>query len=200
MNLARWDFTLDRQNHPPWAMDARHIDMIEAVVRLSGVKRAVEIGSYMGRSTTAFVEASEAGAALEWLGVCDLDPTASLGRVLRQANNLVIETRWGPSWSVNDWKAELWSIDGDHSPEGAIADVKLSIAGGAQIIVLHDTDHKAFTGPRLASEYLKSVFPYFFHDFEQRPDEETDRGLFIAFRHADWLAKVLFALEDISAR
>ena len=59
MNWDRWSFTLDN-NRPAWAMDRRHVEMLEAIIRLGRFWSIVEIGLLLGRSTTALVEARPA--------------------------------------------------------------------------------------------------------------------------------------------
>ncbi len=198
MNLPRWQFTLDTHT-PPWAMDARHVDMLAAVVRLSGVKSVVEIGCLNGRSTTAFVEAAEAGAALEWLGLCDREFTRNLFDVAAQMpKSVVVETHAGMSQHIH-WHADLWMIDGDHLYEGVRDDVALARRQGAKILVLHDTSHRQFDGPRRVLEEIRGEFAAVFHDDVTRPGEETERGMAFCFSdYSQETAACLRALDQLA--
>lgn len=179
MNLTRWAFTQD-SNSPPWSMDARHIDMIAAVVRLSGIKTAVEIGCLHGRSTTAFVEAVEQGAPLQWLGLCDANPKPSLYDVAAQLTKTTVEILTAPSSSIT-WQADLWVIDGDHDYASVKADYELAVKNGAKIIVLHDTSHHRFDGPGRVLDEVIDTAPGVFDDDHKRPGEETERGIAFLF-------------------
>lgn len=181
MNLSRWTYTFD-SNTPPWAMDARHIDMVAAAVMLSGIESAVEIGCLNGRSTTAFVEAVEAGAPLKWLGLCDPEPTDSLRRVMAEMprEKTIVELLAKKSGAIH-WMADLWLIDGNHEYDFVSHDFNLACASGASVIILHDTNHHAFDGPRRVLEEVHLRFPNVFHDKAHRAGEETERGIAFLF-------------------
>lgn len=181
MNWDRWAFTLDR-NTPPWSMDRRHVEMVAAVLHHMRVERAVEIGCLLGRSTVAFHEAKKRGGPLRWVGLCDKEPTPEACRVAGEIANagVVVETFWNYSGMI-PWRAECWIIDGDHSPEGALADYRKAVANGASVIVLHDTSHKQFSGPRVVADLMRADAKWqTWEDNIRREGEETERGLFIA--------------------
>lgn len=199
MNLDRWAYTMDA-NTPPWAMDVRHIDMIAAVVRLNGLQSAVEIGCLNGRSTTAFVEAVEAGAELRWLGLCDVEPTAALHRVIAEKpSRLWIDLVACARSKMPPWSAALWLIDGNHEYAFVRDDVAHARSHCAQILVLHDTDHHAVDGPRRVLAEIRDQFPVVFHDNAQRPGEETERGIaFLFIEDSPATAACVAALQQLA--
>lgn len=187
MNLERWKFTEDgaAPKHgggaPPYGMDVRHIKMIREVLKWTDVKRAVEIGCLNGRSTTAFVEAAEQGASLEWVGLCDMLISEPLLKVVSQFPKWVSHSLLeGPSDRI-EWAADMWVIDGDHSEAVALADYQRARRSEAKVIVLHDTTHWAVTGPAAAARLACRDYPIIFEDCKKREGESTHRGILIAF-------------------
>lgn len=190
INWEEWAFTLDG-NRPPWGMDRRHVEMLEAFVRLTGAKSAVEIGCYMGRSTVAFVEAKKNGASLNILTLCELEPSRQLIRVVsKMPDDIRLDFRFEDSADLHfapyDQKRrcvaqpELWHIDGNHGLGSVRHDYFNASDYGARFIALHDSAHKDFPGVRRVAGYVKSDFPHWFEDKKHRPGEETERGFLLA--------------------
>jgi hypothetical protein len=195
MNWSRWEFTLDR-NIPPWATDQRHVEMLEAVVRLGKFESAAEIGLLLGRATTAFVEAKEAGAPLKWVMLCDVKPTKELLKVSEAlvATGCTVAPFWKKSVELMDAEmtAKLWVIDGDHSLEGVMTDLLVALRHGAEAVVIHDTRNKLFPGVQMAGAMTRFLFPFYFEDAKQRFGEETERGWFFAslYNHPELFARL----------
>jgi predicted O-methyltransferase YrrM len=66
---------------PDGAVDPRHLYWLADVLAAGLFRTALEIGSFLGTSGTAFVEAVNAGR-LEHATFCDLEPRENLRRVL----------------------------------------------------------------------------------------------------------------------
>ncbi len=96
------------------AMDVRHIYLMHEILRSWPFKNALEIGSYWGASSTAFVEAVNKGSRMNVV-LCDITPTPNLVQVARNAVDRVLVTNC-PSTEILDlpvpfdWKLAALAI------------------------------------------------------------------------------------------
>lgn len=162
---------------PPMAMDYRHVEALHAAILQGSPRVAVEIGSYQGHSTVAFIEAMHALPKME-LHVFEPFPTPELRRVLSTHPNRItlhIKPIWGSTV-----RPDFAFIDGDHGVP-ALADLAYCLARNTPVIAMHDTN--GFTcgltpeGSEQAATLLKEMpNRLWVEDKEIRKGEFTQRG------------------------
>lgn len=179
-------------SNPPWNMDVIHIQQLYRLCERIKPRVVVEVGSYMGASTSAFVEAMRDGY-VEQLYCYDIRPTEALRRVVAQApnDNAAI---YSMPYPESPRYADLIFIDGDHE-HGAGWDALAAVVMGCPHIVMHDSNcinvGLGCRGVARAAGILKQ-FPNSQHseDCVNRPSLWTHRGLFYWSRpdhpHAWW--------------
>ena len=120
---------------PPMAMDYRHVvNLFESLIDTSP-RVACEIGSHMGHSTVAFIEAMYLLPEME-LHVFELHPTPELRRILSTfPDRIALHTT--PIWG-SSIRPDFAFIDGDHGVP-ALADLAYCLARGVPTIAMHDT-------------------------------------------------------------
>lgn len=177
-----YPYTLDtRHDDPPWHMDAIHIQQLYRLCERIRPRVVVEVGSYMGASTSAFVEAMKDG----YIGqlVChDISPTPELAKTVESVKSHV-QVIALPYPTVPIY-ADLILIDADHE-HGAVLDTLAALCMGCPHIVMHD--HNCINvgmgcrGVDNAVKLLKAAPNMRWHeDIKKRPGMWTHRGLFYA--------------------
>jgi len=177
-------FTIAEGQSPPWNMDERHIQMLYKSLRsYAGPFRAVEIGSYRGASTAAFVEAINAGSDMTLLCV-EPSPTPELYAVLAHCKRPErIKVFSGCSHECN-WQdhCDFLFVDGCHDWP-AIYEVGMGLAKNVPVIAMHDTAGLfECWGSALAFRMLEQSDRSYVLDNEKREGENTDRGFCVAVR------------------
>lgn len=168
--------TLDKIHNPPWHMDAIHIQQLYRICERARIRSVIEVGSYSGASTSAFVEAMNAGIVTQ-LQCHEIHPTDSLrnvlARVTRGRAELVVT-----SFYHHPQPADLILIDGDHGWP-ALADLAAALAMDIPHIILHDTVGLFDChGSKLAADLLRKAARYYCHeDNRHRVGMFTGRGL-----------------------
>jgi len=181
-----YPWTVDTQHVPPYNMDPLHIEKLFQICSIVKPKSVIEIGSYKGASTSAFIEALNAGY-IQSLTIFELYSTPELQKTLDQAKDQTAVTcNWHPYYSTPMY-ADLILIDGDHGWP-AIADLAAALAMGVRTIVLHDSNTvslglKDCWGSELACQILKASDHYeTWEDKEKREGMHTERGLFVGWK------------------
>jgi hypothetical protein len=176
---------------PHMAMDKRHIFLMHDILCNWPFKSALEIGSFNGASSTAFVEAINKGEGLGESGVahfCDVSPTHSLRSVVQNCRH---QDRVGivpkPSTEVLDWSFpfDFVFVDGNHDAESVAKELMRLIVRKPLCVMGHDTHatesgYKLCEGAMLLKRTFDSMGWYWWEDHKQREDERTERGLFFA--------------------
>lgn len=170
---------------PPMAMDYRHVEMLHRAIIEAQPRIAVEIGSHLGHSLVAFLEAMDDLPDMT-LYVAETHWTPELlALVNRSPHTSRICMIEGPVWR-HRIAADFVFIDGDHG-QPALADLAWSIYSGAKVIAMHDT--RSFDrlpecwGARTIAEWLsEDPTRTWFEDNEDRPDEWTWRGFGVSVR------------------
>lgn len=163
-----------------WAIDSRHAAMLHAVVDLCQPQSVLEIGSFQGASSRAFLRAPSV-----WL--CEPYPTPELRKLERENCNVTVYPFFSSNPVVRALRPEMVFIDGDHG-EAAIEDMRWAM-GFAKIIAIHDVFGSIPVQPwgrgsaqagamLLASE----AFALVLRDHKPREGERTERGLMVGFR------------------
>lgn len=161
---------------PPMAMDYAHVERLYDSVMGCRPRLAVEIGSYQGHSTVAFLEAMNDIPDLE-LHVFDIAPTPQLRALVADRPRVYLHpvSVWG-----SDLRPDYVFIDGDHGVP-ALADLGWALARGASTIAMHDTNsHTAGLTPEgseLAAGLLRDMPDRVWtEDKEPRAGQWTHRG------------------------
>lgn len=188
-------YTLDtRHDNPPWHMDAIHIQQLYRLCERIRPRTVVEVGSYMGASTSAFAEAMRDGF-IDELTCYDIKVQPELNTVLNHAfdgrGRVAVNTHPYPQLPIY---ADLILIDADHE-HGCPLDVLAALCMGCPHIVMHD--HNCInvglgcSGVANSTNLLKQSRDHEWHeDTAKRHGQWTHRGLFYAhFRGAPsgWL-------------
>ena len=159
----------------PWAMDLMHVELLRSLVEKSGAKRVMEIGSYQGHSTAAFLKVMDASKDLE-LHLVEPNPTPELLSLIAGSphkDRIVLHRE--SSWEVN-LPMDFVFIDGSH--EGpALADLAWALAQKTPFIAMHDTRSHSHNiggcwGAQLAADILRTA-----SDRTWLCDEEKRTGL-----------------------
>lgn len=178
-----------------WNMDLRHIYVLYNVLLHPSVNKALEIGSYKGASSQAFVQASLRKPTFRSYH-CDIKITKQLKRILYGSNGHCVSLQQSSEDALRGLSpCDLVLVDGDHSLPTVTKEADLLLSQGVPCVVAHDTSakengHRFCDGP----PYLKQIFSesyYVIEDNQKRPNENTDRGLFIACRQKelfDWVS------------
>jgi hypothetical protein len=189
------------------AMDKRHVFIIHEILKSWPFASALEIGSFNGASSTAFIEAINSGKGLGEKGIatfCEVSIQDSLIEVVKNCRDLTrVRVTQQPSWAVLD--SELYFdfilVDGSHDLDTVSIEVTKLIRRKPLCIMAHDTNatdagwHKCE-----GAKWLRDVFEfeasYFtLEDREMREGERTQRGLFFATTNAELMqiAKRIYA-------
>jgi len=182
-----YPYTLDtRHDNPPWHMDAIHIQQLYRLCERIRPRVVVEVGSYMGASTSAFAEAMRDGF-IEQLRCHDTKPQPELLKVLDHADDNADSRRVQLSdipYPAMPIYADLILIDADHE-HGAVLDTLAALCMSCPHIVMHDSNTinigLGCSGVDRAVKLLKKASGLKWHeDAVKRPGMWTHRGLFYA--------------------
>lgn len=181
-------------DHRAMCMDERHVYIIHEILRAWPFQNAVELGSFWGASTTAFVEAINAGSAMA-ATICEVSPSSSLTSVLANCKHpkQIRETRelsWDVLAAMEHFDFVL--VDANHDLESVSRELSLLLVRRPLCIMAHDTNATAAGYPKCeGAEHLKKTItelPGYFgsplyqtlEDCAKREGEQTERGLFFA--------------------
>jgi hypothetical protein len=181
---------------PEVAMDRRHVFALREVLSAWPFRNALELGSFNGASSTAFIEAINAGS-LRQATFCDTRPTESLWTVCRNCHRIgrvTITDR--PSWQSLDSKEDydFILVDACHDIASVTKELQRLIARRPLCVMAHDTNATAWGYPHAeGAELLKNTFAnmqgyHCIEDGVHRDGERTERGLFLATWDAELYA------------
>lgn len=162
-------------------MDALHCELLRQVASLPGIRRIIEVGSYLGVSTKALMD-----SPAERILLHELYPEQALKDLIRNDDRVILLIS---SYPADPKGADLIFIDADHG-EGALHDVIAALAMEIPIIVMHDSQLKEGWGSRAAVKILKNSSRRWVEDAKEREGMRTDRGLFVSVSkevsHESW--------------
>lgn len=177
-------FTIVPGQNPPWHADLRHIYALHDLARhLPQNGRIVEVGSFRGASTVAFIEAINLRPDLS-LDIYEPRPTEELRYAVSRCEypgKINIFPRPLDA-DLGGVQTDLVFIDADHGWP-AFRDLAICLAQDVPLISLHDTAglHGSF-GSQEAAIILKSAEGRdYIEDAQARPGEATERGLGLAY-------------------
>ncbi len=170
------------------AMDERHVFMVHEILKSWPFKNALELGSFWGASSTAFVEAINGGAKMR-ATFCDTTITPGLWDVVHNCKrpDRVRVTR-EPSFNVLE-SAEDFDfilVDADHKIQSVQPEIDRLLIRKPLCVVAHDTNataagYRCAEGAALLKSSFQSMLDYYcLEDHEKRDGEQTERGLFLA--------------------
>ncbi len=168
-------------------MDKRHVYMIYDILRAWPFKSALELGSYHGASSTAFVEAIGQGSPMH-ATFCEPVITPSLVSVL---SSCLYHSRIGvapiASWDVlaKDCEFDFVLVDACHDLESVKREVEHLTRRRPLCVMGHDTHATESGYPACeGAQLLKGTFAnsgyWWLEDAQKREGEKTERGLFLA--------------------
>ncbi len=163
---------------PPMSMDLRHVEMLKDLLLATKPAVAVEIGSFKGHSTTAFLKAMEDLPDMQF-HIVELAPTPELLKMIEGRKNITLHRK--AYWDLDIPGAGLVFVDGSHEWP-ALADTLTCLAQNVPVIAFHDTQAQAHGipgcwGSALASKITSSSpSRFWYEDSEKREGEWTHRG------------------------
>jgi hypothetical protein len=177
---------------PEVAMDRRHIFIMHEVLKTWPFESALEIGSFNGASSTAFVEAINSGEGLGQSGIatfCDVSVSASLMDVAGNCRDLSrVRVTPQPSWAVLDSALpfDFVLVDAAHDIDSVSIEVRKLLARRPLCVMAHDTSatdagYSRCEGAAMLKRTFMGLRGYrSIEDNVKREGERTERGLFLA--------------------
>ena len=204
---GKWDFCcplLEEGFFPPY-MDARHVELIYRLVKSGLFKNILEIGSWNGFSTSAFVQAQIDGADFQ-LTVCDIEIRDRLKQVLRKSPAEVTVLEMKSTVAIHK-KYDLILVDGDHRLSAVAPEIVQLLRCNTPNILAHDVfvqekiDNTFGASWYEGARHLADVFRHHtayqhIEDHKKRPGEWTERGLFFASRWPETFKSVKDIWEE----
>ncbi len=161
-------------------IDERHRLWLRSVLLSGHFDRTLEIGSWRGWSTTAFIDALAAGKIVD-CHICEPFPQQEL---LNRIANLRIGLH--PETSVetlsDDGAWDFVFIDGDHQLSTVMAEAELLLRWKVPTIMAHDTCNgdPGCEGPQHMKVMLQKAGYLILEDAIRRDGELTHRGMLFA--------------------
>jgi predicted O-methyltransferase YrrM len=177
---------------PEVAMDKRHVYLLHDILHSWPFQNALEIGSFNGASSTAFVEAINEGSPMT-ATFCDVCPTHSLMDVARYCRFPArARITKQPSCEVLD-SGEPYDfilVDGNHDAESVAKELMRLIVRKPLCVMAHDTSatetgYPACEGAKLLKDTFRSMNWECLEDSDRRGGERTERGLFFATQNSE---------------
>lgn len=195
MNAPLYSFTGPYQNcyHEPLnSMDQRHVGIVHGVLMTKKFHNALELGSWRGASSTAFIEAINAHR-LDQVTFCDLTIQDSLLDVISACDypgrvRVTTEYSWDVLESGEDYDFVL--VDASHDIESVGKELVRLVIRKPLVVMAHDTSataagYESCEGAQLLKEVFQNMAGYrCLEDSAIRPGERTERGLFLATKDA----------------
>ncbi len=169
-------------------MDQRHVFILYDILRAWPFQSALELGSYCGASSTAFVEAINRGSPMQ-ATFCDTQVTDSLMAVLQ---NCTYQERIGcatiPSWEVlkKEYDFDFVLVDACHDLISVGWEIEQLQRRRPLCIMGHDTSATMNGYEKCeGAQKLRGIFGgcegyWSLEDNAKREGEKTERGLFFA--------------------
>lgn len=189
---------------PFTATDKRHVYMIHDVLMAWPFRETLEIGSFQGASSTAFIEAINKGHELN-ATFCDIQPSGSLLDVLhscQKPNRTRLTMQF--SWTVlaSDLPFDFIFVDTAHDADTVSLELKHLLRRKPLCVMAHDTNATAAGHPKcegaanLAKAFRETRGYYCIEDTLYRHGEQTERGLFLATRDLPLYYGALLVFAD----
>jgi hypothetical protein len=198
-DMAKYDYTFSSKG---MSMDARHINMLYNILINGDFKNVLEIGSFHGASTTAFVEAMKIKSDLN-VSICDIVVHPPL-RTLLESCQTKERVRFYNTYSKNviNGSYDLIFVDGDHTFNTVKEEVDLLLKHNVETILAHDTNaqiagYALCEGSHYLGVTLKRLYDWC-EDVKDRPNELTKRGFFACSKNPEKYKVILEVFEQLS--
>ncbi len=178
---------------PSMAMDARHVFILHGILSAWPFWNALELGSFCGASSTAFIEAINGGSKMN-ATFCDTQVTKSLIDVVENSDDMErVRITPEPSCQVLD-SAEVFDfvlVDANHDVASVAPEIERLLIRRPLCVMAHDTNATAAgyvkaEGALMLKRTFEMADDYLtIEDAVNRPGEETSRGLFFATTSPD---------------
>lgn len=181
---------------PQMCMDKRHVYVIHEILKSYEFKSAIELGSFMGASSTAFIEAINGGSKMR-AEFCDIEVRPSLDAVVSSCiHQDQVKIVKGKSWDVLSDRSreyDLIVVDANHDYESVARELDHLLDRLPLCIIAHDTsatksgyrnaEGAAFLAKVLTQRAYRECGYREFRDDKIRAGEETNRGLSVFCNH-----------------
>lgn len=174
-------------------MDERHVYTVFDVLCCWPFMAALELGSYDGASSTAFVEAMNQDLLFN-VTFCDVHITPNLERVA-DGTHLVCNFSCLPSWTLleGDTPYDFILVDANHDLDSVSKELTHILRRQPLCVMAHDTNATRMGYPKAeGAQHLADTLrqhPAYqgkcIEDAVVRDGEETHRGLFFATTNQD---------------
>lgn len=169
-----------------YGIDLRHRNWLENVLMSGKYRRVLEVGSWKGFSTVAFLKALDAGK-VEELHIVEPRPQIELQWRIASAkrrDRVSLHEMKSVQFLDEDTDFDLCLIDGDHSGQVVLAELERLVPAGIGVLFFHDVCAANFVsncdGPQYAISQLQKAGYMGILDHLHRPDEHTNRGMYAA--------------------
>lgn len=174
--------------NPDVAMDQRHVFILYEILSSWPFKSALELGSFWGASSTAFVEAINSGSEMT-ATFCDINVSNGLRSVMSNCKHQD-RVRLAANLSSHVLSSadpfDFVLVDAFHDTASVTPELEQLMIRKPLCVMAHDTNATAAKYPHAeGAEMLKRAFEdlpeyHCFEDCERRAGERTERGLFLA--------------------
>lgn len=169
-------------------MDARHVKFIYDLCMAYNFKSVLEIGAYMGWSTSALIQAIREGKKFE-LTVAEVNIQPSLKKLLMENGKLQALFNGNSLDAMKRGKNEaLIVVDGDHRIDQVSREVGYLLLNETPTVLAHDVSgaREEFAGAAFLGKVFRAHPAYkTLTDDRWRPGEWTERGFLFATRLPD---------------
>ena len=185
---------------PEWhdtgaCMDRRHILWLHNILKLTGVKRTLEIGVHTGASASAFVAAGVATPHF-----CDIRMTAQAAQVTEGRGVWHLEP--GKDVVARERAFDLVFVDGNHALDAVTEEITALSRNSPAIILAHDINSTvagfgACEGAQRLWEWLQSEQWHCLVDAKLRDQEKTHRGMLAATKDLNHWGRLVEAYRQV---
>lgn len=188
-----------KDKYPPtisydgWGMDYTHVMILFNLLCAYPYKRVLEIGSHMGFSTTAFIEAINVGCTFE-VHLCDNNFKPSIYTICEGYRQIYLHKMRSVEYLTFADKFDFALLDGSHIAEDVEDEFEYLSMNNVSTLLLHDTCTQNlpqnqstpwYDGPLLLKNKLVASPNWLcVEDAYYRVGEQTERGLLLATKNA----------------
>lgn len=180
----------------PFALDLRHREWLRHVLMSGKFSRVLEIGSWQGFSTEAFLDALQAGKVQEVV-LCEPSPQPALMKRIEKVTAPGLKLYMANSLDLldKDTAFDLVFVDGLHIKSHVLKELERLLPSNIPVIFAHDVGsdgrHQFCDGPQWLQRAYQQAGYYCLTDSVLREGEQTERGMFGAARALDLYVTLL---------
>lgn len=163
-------------------IDTRHRNWLRDVLLSGCFRRVLEIGSFCGYSTLAFIDALKA-QKVEQVHLCDIRLRPQLAERIA-GTGVVFHSSFSRDLLAADGDWDLVFVDGNHSAATVKEETELLLRHRVPTIVAHDTQSHPYyagcDGPQHLKLAVQRAGYFVIEDSLMRDGERTHRGMLFA--------------------